>query len=129
MVRFDPKKLLIRVLFAFGDRPFRSNNMKEFNVVNFSESVRYTPTAATVQVTFLDEDGTEFTDTVHLSPRWAASLIKAIREPGISRIGLDQCLPSDAKDVHPSDQHFLLDRGSLPYGNWQFWLRNKPAGQ
>ena len=100
--------------------------MAEFDVVNFTEATDYTPSTATLVLTFSDGiDGT-LTDTVVLDGEWAAAFLKSIRSGNVF-IRADGCLPPGSPELRPESKHHLQRQRTVDKASFQNWLLRKPA--
>ena len=101
--------------------------MAEFDSTIFSEATTYTPTTATLVLTFSDGVDATLTDTVALDPEWTAALFKAIRHGNHGFLFLDGCLPANSPELRPESQHILERRRPVEAHRFQNWLKHKPA--
>lgn len=99
--------------------------MAEFDSNTFSEATDYTPTSATIQLTF--SDGTnEFTDTVQLDAEWVAGFLKSLRTGNLF-LRLDGSLPPGSPELRPESKHHTEKKRSHSLETFKNWLQRKPA--
>ena len=100
--------------------------MAEFDVLNFTEATDYTPTTATLTLTFSDGiDGT-LTDSIVLDAEWTAAFIKSIRTGNLF-IRADGALPPGSPELRPESKHHLQRQRPVDTASFRNWLLRKPV--
>ncbi|MDY0280761.1 MAG: hypothetical protein RBR35_09395 [Salinivirgaceae bacterium] len=98
--------------------------MAEFDPTIFSEATTYTPTGATLVLTFTDGTDT-FEDTVELDPEWVAVFLKCIRTGDVFTRA-DGCLPVDSPELRSESKHHFMRQRAVAASRFQGWLKRKP---
>ncbi len=100
--------------------------MAEFVPGTYAEATTYTPSAASLVVTFTNGVDPTLTDTVALDPEWACFLIKTIRDSDRSLIELHGCVPANSTQVKAKGAGFLKKQRSMAVSSFGRWLKHKP---
>ena len=98
--------------------------MAEFDPQTFNETTSYTPTTATLVLSFTDGTTTH-QDTLQLDAEWVASFIRAVRAGDVF-IRADGCLPVDSPELRPESKHHFMRQRAVAASRFQGWLKRKP---
>lgn len=99
--------------------------MAEFDSNNFNETTDYSPTSATLQLTFLDGT-TEHTDTVVLDGQLAEGFLKSLRTGNLF-LHLDGSLPPGSPELREESRHHMEKKRAHDPVTFRGWLSRKPA--
>lgn len=99
--------------------------MAEFDPTIFSEATTYTPTTATLTLTFSDGVDATLTDTITLDAEWTAAFLKCIRTGDVFTRA-DGCLPVGSPELRPESKHHFMRQRAVAASRFQGWLKRKP---